>query len=65
VLNRVARRVATAVLAFSTTSDFVVFVQDPEFDENLAENISFSATPDALAELRANNLLPQPWREPE
>ena len=57
-LNRVARAVGIAAPLPHVTDDFVVFHFCDDMDDLLAEDLRFSASPEALAQLGAKGLLP-------
>jgi len=58
VLNRVARRLGERPPPWPVTHDFVVFCFDEGFGDELLENLRFSASAEAAAQLTQRGLLP-------
>jgi hypothetical protein len=59
ILNRVARRLTESPALSPVTDDFVAFVLDHDFDDDLLESLRESATPAVAQALRAKQLLPR------
>ena len=57
VYNRVAAKLDPGLLGFPVTDDFIAFVFLGPDHVDTAENIRFSASPEALAILEGKNLL--------
>lgn len=62
-LNRVARRLARSDLPVPVTPDFVAFVLDDQFSEDLLESLWFAAPPEGAESLRQQSLLPADLKE--
>jgi hypothetical protein len=58
VMNRVARRLSEGRPVRPVTDDFVAFVLNSGFSDELLENLRESSPPDVRRELRAKGLLP-------
>lgn len=58
VLRRAAKALAALDPIRPVTSDFVVYVHDDRYDEGLVEDIRFSGSPAAVAQLEQKRLLP-------
>lgn len=57
VLNHVAREVGRAALSLPRTDDFLVFVLDADFGDELIANVRFAAPPGVADALDAQGLL--------
>ena len=58
VLRRAAKVLTALDPIRPVTSDFVVYVHDDRYDEGLVEDIRFSGSPAAVAQLERKRLLP-------
>jgi hypothetical protein len=63
-LNRVALALSNPPIVEPRTADFVTFVFNEDFGDQLRNNIEFAANKEALSELEAKGLLPARFEVP-